>query len=191
MEGAQLQGAQTELVHLYDMSYKGCESCFSCKLKGGKSYGACAVNDELAPVLKKIPEIDALVLGSPIYLGAVTGLMRSFLERLTFPYLVYDAKRSSLFKRKMPVAFIYTMGAPENMIKDVGYDRQFNLMERILTRIFGGSSEWMASTDTCQFDDYTKYESSAFDKDAKAARRKEVFPTDCQKAFDMGKRIAG
>jgi multimeric flavodoxin WrbA len=191
MEGAQLQGAQTELVHLYDMSYKGCESCFSCKLKGGKSYGACAVNDELAPVLKKIPEIDALVLGSPIYLGAVTGLMRSFLERLTFPYLVYDVQRSSLFKRKMPVAFIYTMGAPENMIKDVGYDRQFNLMERILTRIFGGSSEWMASTDTCQFDDYTKYESSAFDKDAKAARRKEVFPTDCQKAFDMGKRIAG
>jgi multimeric flavodoxin WrbA len=37
LEGASSQGAETELVHLYDSNYKGCISCFACKEKGGKS----------------------------------------------------------------------------------------------------------------------------------------------------------
>jgi multimeric flavodoxin WrbA len=56
LEGAASKGAETELVHLYDLTYTGCTSCFACKLKGGKSYGKCAVNDGLTPVLEKIPE---------------------------------------------------------------------------------------------------------------------------------------
>jgi multimeric flavodoxin WrbA len=189
IEGAASQGAETELVQLYDLNYKGCESCFSCKQKGGKSYGKCAVKDGLTSVLDKIAEADALILGSPIYLGAATGEMRSFLERLTFPYLVYDREHSSLFKRKMPVGFIYTMGAPESRIKEAGYDRQFSLMESILGRIFGVPSESLLATDTYQFDDYSKYVAPGMDAEAKAKRRKEVFPVDCQKAYEMGVRL--
>jgi multimeric flavodoxin WrbA len=87
LEGAASQGAETELVHLYDLDFKGCISCFACKLKNGESYGRCAVEDELTPVLKNAGETDALILGSPIYYGGVTGEMRSFMERLLFPYL--------------------------------------------------------------------------------------------------------
>ena len=47
LEGAASKGAETELVHLYDLSFKGCISCFACKLKGGRSYGKCAVEDDL------------------------------------------------------------------------------------------------------------------------------------------------
>lgn len=191
MEGAILKGAETELIHLYDLNYKGCESCFSCKLKGGKSYGKCAVNDELTPILDRIAGAGALILGSPIYLGAVTGEMRSFLERLTFPYLVYDRERSSLFKKKIPVGFIYTMGAPEGRVKKAGYEKQFKLMGTIMNRIFGGPSESLLVTDTYQFDDYSKYVVTAFDIEAKVKRRREVFPKDCQKAFEMGARLAG
>lgn len=191
MEGAASRGARTELIHLYDLDFKGCTSCFSCKLKGGKSYGKCAVKDGLTPVLETIGDAGALILGSPIYLGTVTGEMRSFLERLTFPYLVYDRQRSSLFGKKIPVGFIYTMGAPGERIKEAGYDRQFTLMESIMNRIFGGPSESLLATDTCQFDDYSKYVASAFDIEAKVKRRKQVFPLDCQKAYDMGARFAG
>jgi multimeric flavodoxin WrbA len=67
LAGAASQGAETELIHLYDLTYKGCTSCFSCKLKGGKSYGRCAMNDGLTPVLEKLAEADAFILGSPIY----------------------------------------------------------------------------------------------------------------------------
>ena len=79
LKGAESIGAKTELVHLYDLDYKGCTSCFACKLKGGKSYGKCAMNDDLTLVLERIAEADALILGSPVYLGTATGEMRSFL----------------------------------------------------------------------------------------------------------------
>ena len=72
LKGAAAQGAETELIHLYDISFKGCTSCFGCKLKGGKSYGRCAMNDGLTPILEKLAGADTFVLGSPIYFGTVT-----------------------------------------------------------------------------------------------------------------------
>ncbi len=52
LEGAALKGAETELVHLYDLDFKGCVSCFACKTRGGKSYGKCAVKDDLKPLFE-------------------------------------------------------------------------------------------------------------------------------------------
>jgi multimeric flavodoxin WrbA len=188
IRGAASAGNDTELIHLYDLDFKGCTSCFSCKLVGGKSYGRCAEQDDLTPILEQIPGADALILGSPIYLGAATGEMRSFLERLVFPYLVYDPARSTLFPQKIPLGFIYTMGADEGRVKEMGYEMQFRLTEMLLARVFG-TCESLLVTDTLQFDDYSKYVSSAFDPAAKAQRHREVFPEDCRKAFEMGKRL--
>ena len=187
LEGAASQGAETELVHLYKLDFKGCISCFACKLKNGESYGRCAVEDELTPVLKKAGETDALVLGSPIYYGGVTGEMRSFMERLLFPYSVYDANRSTLFNRRIKTGLIYTMNVREAQMKQIGYDRSLGLAEMVMARIFGKS---LFVYDTYQFDDYSKYETTVFDVEAKAKRRKEEFPKDCQKAFEMGVRVA-
>ena len=89
LEGASSQGAETDLIHLYDLNYKGCISCFACKTKGGESYGRCAVKDDLTPIFKKVEEAGAIILGSPVYFGSVSGEMRSFMERLMFPYLIY------------------------------------------------------------------------------------------------------
>ncbi len=52
-----------------------------------------------------------------------------------------------------------------------------------------GLAELLCVTDTYQFDDYSKYVVSVFDPDKKAARRKEVFPQDCEKAYNMGMRF--
>ncbi|MDD3974558.1 MAG: flavodoxin family protein, partial [Methanothrix soehngenii] len=68
LRGAESAGAKTELVHLYDLDYRGCTSCFACKLKDGKSYGICAMNDDLTPILQRIAEANAFILGSPVYL---------------------------------------------------------------------------------------------------------------------------
>jgi len=188
IKGAVSEGNETELIHLYDLDFKGCTSCFACKLAGGKSYGRCSEQDDLTPVLEKILDADALILGSPIYLGTATGEMRSFLERLVFPFLVYDPGRSTLFPGKIPTGFIYTMGADEGRAKEMGYEMQFRLTEMLLARTFG-ASEYLLVTDTLQFDDYSKYVSSAFDPEAKARRHRQVFPEDCKKAFAMGKRL--
>ena len=88
LDGAASKGAQTELIHLYDLNFTGCTSCYECKLKNGTSFGRCALKDELSIVLGKIETVDALILGAPIYLGTIPGVMKSFLERLATPYLV-------------------------------------------------------------------------------------------------------
>ena len=189
LEGASSQGATTELINLYDLNFKGCVSCFACKLKGGKSYGKCAYKDELTLVLDKIESADAVILGSPIYFGDVTGEMRSFIERLVFQYLVYDENYSSLNDKRKPIGFIYTMNAPESMIKEIEYDRIISRYENYFEK-FMGPTESLLATDTYQFSDYSKYVATAFDAAAKAKRRQEVFPQDCQKAFAMGIRFA-
>ena len=56
LEGAQSAGAETELVHLYDLSFSGCISCFSCKKIERKENGVCAVKDDLTPILVQIKE---------------------------------------------------------------------------------------------------------------------------------------
>jgi len=189
LEGAASQGAKTELIHLYDLDYKGCISCFACKTIGGKSYGRCAVKDDLTPIFKKIEKTDTIILGSPIYFGTVSGEMKSFMERLLFPYSTYTDPPESLFPKKIKTGFIYTMGVTEKMMQELGYIQYFNRHEMIFKRIYG-ASEYMCSLDTYQFDDYSKVLSTRFDPLKKAKRREEIFPKDCEKAFEMGARFA-
>ena len=188
LEGAASRGAATELVHLYDLNFKGCVSCFSCKTKGGKSYGRCAVKDDLTPVFEKIERSDGIILGSPIYLGTVTGEMRSFMERLIFPYLTYTDPLRSLFPKKIPTGFIYTMNITEERMKKV-YTQHIGINEELMRAIFG-ASESLFSFDTYQFEDYSKVVCERFDAEKKAKRRKEVFPKDCENAFEMGVKFA-
>lgn len=189
LEGASSQGAETELINLYDFNYKGCISCFACKRIGGKSYGKCAINDDLAPILKKIEEADALIFGSPIYFGDTTGAIRSFMERLMFPYAVYEENYPSLFKKKISTGFIYTMNISDDYVDEAGYKHNFKITENFMRNIFG-SSESLLVTDTYQFDDYSKYVSTVWNEEKKAKRREEEFPNDCKKAFEMGVRFA-
>jgi multimeric flavodoxin WrbA len=189
LAGAASKGAETELINLYDLNYKGCFSCFACKTIGGKCYGRCAAVDDLTPVLKKVEETDAFILGAPIYMGAVNGAMQSFIERLSFPYLVYDGKQTSLFKKKIKTGLIYTMGATEEQVKLMGFDQTSMIQGMIMKMIFG-SSETLLVTDTYQFDDYSKYETSGINVEEKTRVRRDVFPKDCEKAFEMGARLA-
>ena len=106
LEGASSQGAETQLITLYDLNFKGCISCFKCKKKNGKSYGRCAVKDDLTPLLKDVLDVQVLILGSPFYFGTVTGQMRCFMERLLFPFYPYVDPPESLFPRKIPTGFI-------------------------------------------------------------------------------------
>lgn len=189
LEGAASQGAETELIHLYDINYKGCMGCLSCKLINGPSYGKCAFRDDLTPVLKKVEEADAIVLGSPIYFGAASGEMRSFMERLLYPYHIYeDNYKQSLFKGRLKAGFIYNMNVKESRMKEWEYEKHFKFTEMYLGKIFG-SAELLIVLDTFQFDDYSKYYAKNVDPIAKAKRRQEEFPKDCQRAFELGVRL--
>ena len=189
LEGAASRGAETEIIHLYDLDFKGCTSCFACKLKGGKSYGKCAMRDGITPVLEKLYNADSFLLGSPIYFGTVTGEMRSFMERLLFPYLTYTRPPGSIFGRKIPTAFIYTMNVSEEMMKENHYPVHIGMNENYLTRIFG-QAESLCSYETLQFEDYNRVVFNYYDPEERRERRRSVFPEDCREAFELGASLA-
>ncbi len=188
LEGAASQGAETKLIHLYQLNYKGCISCFKCKIKDGKSYGRCAVKDDLTPLLKEVLDARALIFGSPFYFGTVTGQMRCFMERLLFPFYPYVDPPASLFPGKIPTGFIYTLGATEEMTKVRGFDQHIRMNEVFIESVFG-ETESLCCYDTYQFKDYAKVFAPRFDAEKKAKRRREIFPLDCDKAREMGMRL--
>ena len=83
LRGAAEGGAETELIHLRPLNYRGCASCFYCKDKKNP-HGICAMRDDLSPVLEAIKECDGLILGSPIYYGGMSSNLLAFLERFLY-----------------------------------------------------------------------------------------------------------
>jgi multimeric flavodoxin WrbA len=126
---------------------------------------------------------------SPIYFGNVSGEMRSFMERLLFPYFTYTDPPQSLFPKKIPTGFIYTMNVTEEQMKEWGYQQFFDNNQRLLQMVFG-ASESLCSFDTYQFKDYSKVVADRFDPEKKTRRHQEVFPKDCEKALALGMRFA-
>ena len=181
-EGVKSVSSDVEVVviRLYDLNYKGCISCMACKVKG-KASNICCFKDALTPVLNEIADADGLVLGSPIYFGEVTGQMRSFLERLTFPWLSYNDYSLTAPKR-MPVLLVETMnGTPER-----NNSNGFGTMEWCLTTALG-EPQRIVAYNTCQVAKYDNYELGSFSEEAKHQWRDTHWKEDLQKAFDAGK----
>lgn len=187
LDGASDAGAKTELVHLYDLDYKGCISCFACKRKNGKSFGKCAVKDGLSPILTKILAAKAVLFGSPIYLSDVTGMLRSCLERLIFPVISYD-NFGSYTTGKLNIGFIYTMNVTREMMKEYNYD-MLVAWHYQYSDFFGGRFEYIAANDTLQFDDYGKYAAGGFDEKHKRQVHAEQFPKDLERARSLGESL--
>jgi multimeric flavodoxin WrbA len=186
LDGAASQGAETELIHLNELNMKGCQACFSCKKRGGKSYGKCVQRDDMTPLYEKIERADALFLGSPIYFGAVTAPAKVFIERL-YPYLSYRDLSSNL-PSKIPTGLIFTMGVNDEEMAIFDQHIGFN---KAIFRLLFGSVETLLGTDTFHVEDYSKIVADALETmvERKLKHRQEVFPQECDKAFDMGARF--
>jgi multimeric flavodoxin WrbA len=187
-EGAESKGANTELFQLNQLKIKGCQSCYSCKKRGGTSFGKCALADDMTPLYKKIEGAEAIFLGSPIYFGTITAAAKAFLERL-YPYLSYK-DRISLFPRKIHVGLIFTMGVTEAEMEQE-YLPNIQFFQKILSDNLG-PAEVIISTDTMHVQNYREIVADGMEKFAerKLEHQRKVFPLDCAKAFEMGARFA-
>ena len=174
---------EVKTVRLYGLDYKGCMSCMACKIKG-KASNVCKFKDALTPVLEEIAEADGLVLGSPIYFGDVTGQMRTFLERLAFPWLSYNDYSLTAPKR-MPVVLMETMNGLPDRNNSQGYGSMEYCIQTAL-----GEPEHLVAYNTYQVKNYERFELASFSEKAKRQWRDEHWEQDLQKAFDAGKRMA-
>ncbi len=185
LKGAESAGAETELINLYELTYRGCISCFGCKRKDAVPC-KCYMKDDLTPILEKVQSADGLLLGSPIYFGDVTGQMRCFLERLSFPAMTYDDYGKQLYDGQINAAFFFTMNVGDEYAKmyQPVFENNTNLLKK-----FGGMTEYYLATDTLQFDDYSKFQAGRFDENAKRQRHEGQFQKDLANAFEIGKRL--
>ena len=184
-EGASSVSNEIEVktVRLYGLDYKGCMSCMACKIKE-KASNICKFKDALTPVLEEIAEADGIVLGSPIYFADVTGQMRSFLERLAFPWLSYN-DYSLTAPKKMPVVLIETMNGKPDANNSQGYGSMEFCIKAAL-----GEPEHVVAYNTYQVKNYDRFELGAFSEEAKRQYREEHWEQDLLKAYEAGVRMA-
>jgi len=185
-KGAESVGAETEYVNLYDLVFKGCRSCLICKRKD-KTKGKCYWRDDLTPLIEKIFEADALIIGSPIYFGQPTSEFRALLERLIFCIMSYD-DGSSYFTGKVNVGIFYTMNAPidfyEQSMKDSLASNEF------LFKYLNGEVVSYPVCDTLQVHKYSEYNMAGFSQEAKEKQLILQFPNDLEKAFEIAAELS-
>jgi len=153
-------------------------------LKGGKNFGRCAYPDGLTPILEEISQADGVVLASPIYFGDVTGVTRSLIERLLFPFFEYKEGYPSIAPKKLKTAVIYTMNVNEELANEM-YQDLFGKIEWFMEIAFTKPIR-ICAYDTYQFADYDKYVCETFDKNHKMKQKEEQLPKDLQKAYQAG-----
>ena len=177
-KGAQSAGAEVEYIDLYKLDLHGCMSCLICK-KADKEPCKCYWKDDLSPLIERILDADALLIGSPIYFGEPTSHYRALLERLIFCILSYDGFDVGLF---------FTMNAPKEYYEKfmVNYIESSSHVFNMLN----GEVKIYPVLDTLQVRDYSKYRMAAFDEEHKKEYRKAHFPTDLENAFKIGAELS-
>ena len=185
--GAEEAGAQVEVVDLYRLEhFTGCISCFGCKRLDGDH--VCIVKDGLAPVLQSIREADALILGSPVYLGEMTAAFRALYERLIFQYITYKTEIPSYNPKSIPCLFIVDSNAPYEAFDPGPYGAMVESYVNTMNG-FVGPTQTLVVTETRQVKDYTPYEWTFFDAPARQERHETQFPQECAKAYEMGAEL--
>ncbi|MBR5070557.1 MAG: flavodoxin family protein [Oscillospiraceae bacterium] len=184
LKGASEAGYETKRIDLYKLNYTGCRSCFACKRLDSPGFGRCAVADDLKPVLDEILESDGLIISSPVYFGSDPGMVRSFCERLWFPSHTYSTDGTVAYDRHLRVALIYTMNVPRQEFYE-----EFIESEKEKFSSMVGETSVLCALDTLQFDDYSRYSSSAFDPVRKQESRDTRFPQDLANAYRLGREL--
>lgn len=83
LEELERGGVQTELIEIADLNIKFCTACNHC-LRSCE----CSIQDDDIPVVaQKMRASDAIILGSPVYFGNVTGRLKVFMDRTRWMHM--------------------------------------------------------------------------------------------------------
>jgi len=79
LAGMREAGAETELIAVRELDLEPCIGCYSCWVQ---TPGRCIHDDGMDRGLEAWAAADLVVIGTPVYHGSMTGLMKTFLDRL-------------------------------------------------------------------------------------------------------------
>ena len=76
------QGIETEIVQIGVKPVRGCIACGQCK---AKQLGRCVFDDDICNrISEKLDDVDALIVGSPVYYGQPNGSVLALVQRMFF-----------------------------------------------------------------------------------------------------------
>lgn len=78
-ERMKTKGISTEYISVSGLNIKPCYSCGYCSTK---SYGACVLDDDMDPILRKVVRSDTLILITPVTWGSYSSDIKKVLDRL-------------------------------------------------------------------------------------------------------------
>lgn len=75
--GAQAAGHQVEFITLRDKNIQFCKGCLACQ-----KLNHCVIQDDASMLLETVRTSDILVFATPIYYYAMSGQLKTFLDRM-------------------------------------------------------------------------------------------------------------
>jgi multimeric flavodoxin WrbA len=83
-----LEGIETEIIHVGNKVIRGCTACGGCAKN--KNEQCVLPGDEVNDWVQKMKGADGIILGSPVHYAAMSGTMKSFLDRAFYVTGVND-----------------------------------------------------------------------------------------------------
>jgi len=129
LEGAKEKGAETRAWYFSDLDIKPCNGCLCCHKEG--SHG-CIIRDDMQELYGAIEHADALVFGSPVYMGQMSAQAKTVTDRL---FAQISPRFSPHYKEKatkQKLVLVFTQGNPDPGMFQVYFDytkRMFQLLE--------------------------------------------------------------
>ena len=81
IQGSSGTDVEVDLVTLREKKVGNCMGCYQCLAKS-----SCAIQDDMTQLRRFIENAQLLIFASPLYWCGVTGLMKTFIDRLFFYY---------------------------------------------------------------------------------------------------------
>jgi NAD(P)H-dependent FMN reductase len=77
--------AEVYFLRLMDKKIEYCKNCMVCRKDGPeKELARCIIDDDMTGIYALMAEADAYILGTPVNIGHVTAVMKTFLERIVW-----------------------------------------------------------------------------------------------------------
>lgn len=115
LEGAEKAGHEIERFYLYDLNFKGCTACENAEKIHLERM--CIHEDDMKKqIIPKMIDSDLFVISSPVYMGHITGVTKTFFDRWC-TFIGQDFSIRYLNGKKFVT--VVTSGAPSEHFKKV------------------------------------------------------------------------
>jgi len=155
-------GTDAEVYRLNDMKIYGCQGCKGCKVHGSDG---CILQDDMQAIYEHMKTANAVILGSPVYYGEVTGQMKVFMDRW---YGLRDGEGNLRMPEGRKLLFIMVQGAEQ----EDWYKSTVARLKKVIDR-YGFDTEILVA--------------AGLEGKGEASERPDIM----KKAFLAGARLAG